>query len=385
METETIIHVDITFIKSIQSGFKVDGETKPMHGIVCSFIGDNQMLLSEHQKLDLEDPYGIRAVNRNKFIYLTGSQPCSPVTQSESMDYFVASSLVQQIMINNANVIFYTVDHLLRSNLEELTTIRTQIIKNKSAPMIFVIHQIYMPRYKSTGKTFSELIEQHTTYHVVVSSHSVGFITTDNGLVTDHIFLLSDPNDKIKTNHNSLAMHYVQSIMDSYLNKASAFSLIDTIQKEVSNVLPKFITDNADNFALELINGYLVPQNQSQNKVKLDEVSYCIASGDYSIITNQGLGLQHCVKEIDDELILFVEVPGRRKDDITLFLCMDKFNVQTLILTTVDIFDPAKRQICVQKFPYQIQPIDVPLEFLFETVNKLENGILELHLKKVLL
>lgn len=374
MKTETTIHVDISSIKSIQSGFKIEGETKPMHGIVCSFIGDNQTLLSEHLYLDLEDPYGISAVNRDKIIYLTGSQLCTPVPKSELKDYFVASTIAQQIMINNSDIIFYTVDHLLRSNLEELNAIRTQITKNNSSSMIFVIHQIYMPRYESTGKTIEVLIEQHKTYHIVESSHLFGFTTNHDGLVTDHVFLLSGHDEKIKYDHNSLAIQYIQFIMDSYLSKIRTFSLIDAIQKEVSNILPRFITNNVDTFAMELVNNYIVPKN----KIELDELLYCIASDDYSTITK----LQHCVKEIDNEPVLFVEVPGRRKEDMTFVLNTDKFNVQTLVLSMIDIFDPEKRQICVQQFPYQIQPIDNPLEFLSRAVNKLENGILELHLQK---
>lgn len=367
VSSETNIHFDS--ITSIQNGLKIKGSVDAMNGVICSFIGNSAMPNYLLKNLTEYIPSnGISAINVNNFVYLTHSFFNS--TNHDKIDLFYTKLLIEQIFVKSSNIIFYMIDHQAdKSDYDELRKIRTQILKeSKKIPLIFVIHQISNP---ITKENLNKLIEENKTYCDVELSNPFGFVTNSGKIITNHIFLEYD---------NSKIIEYIQNKINTFSDKLTAFSLIDTTKLTICENIPKYIINN-NNFDMETkyIDDcfYLMPVNTEV--LVLNDIPYYINSGDNIPENNE---LKYNIKILDTKFIVSVNIDGYGKEDIMMWMDIDLSYLQTLIIIATNSIN---RKFCILKFPRksQIKPINNFMDFLARSENKLENKKLELHLNRI--
>jgi len=168
--------------------------------------------------------------------------------------------------------------------------------------------------------------------------------------------------------------------METLPEKSTDFSLIEKFQPEVSKY-----AYGSDQFEMELKDNNdhlcLVSTNKCQGLLpRLTKELYYIESGDIIPMNNC---LIFSKRKLDNEIILYVEVPGFAKENIICYLYLSEENMcRTHIL--VKATKEKDFRMCIAKIPndYRIQPIGDSVEFLSKPRNKLEYGILELHFDK---
>lgn len=365
-------NIHFNSIKTIPKGIKIEGRVDDMNGIVCSFIGNKSVsdyLLKSLIGHIADSCDGISAININNVIYLTHTYLNSD--NCDEIDIFYTKSLIKQILIKSAHILFYIIDHVAdKSDYDELRKIRTQIlIESEKIPIIFVIHQV---SNSTTKESLNKIIEENKTYCETESSNLFGFVTNSGKITTNHIFLEFN---------NSQVIEYIRNKIKGSEVKPNTFSLINTTKLEILNTVPKYILDH-NNFDLETeyINDtlYLISKNESRN-IMFDDIIYYVNSGN---MIPENSELKYKISIFNTKIILSISVNEYIKENIIIRMYYNSFREQILIIEAVNNID---RRFCILKFlrKSQIVPINNFSDFLFRSENKLENKKLELHFNRI--
>ena len=342
--------VIINSIKNILAGFKVMG-INSMQGIVCALVGDE---IAPVFAVLINGPIpsidGIVATNSDTCIYLTATELNKPTHHSKFIDKYYVDMIIKNIMDKWASVIMYTTNHQL--DYAQIDRIRaTSTIKT-----IFIIHR---PSFVISVEELSKYIEYSKQSIDIKSSHLVGFVEA-NGCI--HVFLSWDNPE-----WNKSAVAYIKLHMS--LNDLITFSLINAVQAEIADCVPKCIR-NYTTFEIELKNYsglYLMPKSDfNLGPIELDEELYYVNSG-ADIPKNNQL---RCISKIaPDKIIVFVDVDNFTKENITVKLSLDSL----LVIKVVKKFGTKVTawKIYIQKFPYRCRPIYNSTEFLARVENKI--------------